>query len=67
LGGQGRSADATALLQPVNDRSTEGFDTADLKGAKALLDALAQTRRLGPRMRQLNTSQAAVGEIGAAY
>jgi predicted ATPase len=28
------------LLQPVYDRFTEGFDTADLKAAKALLDAL---------------------------
>jgi hypothetical protein len=36
----GRSADAVALLQPVYDRFTEGFDTADLKVAKALLDAL---------------------------
>ena len=32
------SADATALLQPVYDRFIEGFDTADLKAAKALLD-----------------------------
>jgi predicted ATPase len=40
LRNQGRSADATALLQPVYDRFTEGFDTADLKTAKALLDAL---------------------------
>jgi predicted ATPase len=40
LRNQGRSAaDATALLQPVYDRFTEGFDTADLKTAKALLDA----------------------------
>jgi predicted ATPase len=39
---QGRSADATALLQPVYDRFTEGFDTADLKAAKALLDALVE-------------------------
>jgi predicted ATPase len=39
---QGRSAEATALLQPVYDRFTEGFDTADLKTAKALLDALAE-------------------------
>ena len=38
---QGRSADAVALLQPVHDRFTEGFDTADLKVAKALLGALA--------------------------
>jgi len=30
---QGRSADAVALLQPVYDRFTEGFDTADLKAA----------------------------------
>lgn len=34
---QGRSADGVALLQPVYDRFTEGFDTADLKSAKALL------------------------------
>jgi predicted ATPase len=37
---QGRPADAVALLQPVYDRFTEGFDTADLKAAKALLDTL---------------------------
>ena len=39
---QGCSADAAALLQPVYDRFTEGFDTADLKAAKALLDALSE-------------------------
>jgi predicted ATPase len=38
---QGRSAEAAALLQPVYDRFSEGFDTADLKDAKTLLDALA--------------------------
>jgi predicted ATPase len=37
---QGRSAEALALLQPVYDGFTEGFETADLKAAKALLDAL---------------------------
>jgi predicted ATPase/DNA-binding winged helix-turn-helix (wHTH) protein len=37
---QGRSADALAFLQPVYDRFTEGFGTADLKAAIALLDAL---------------------------
>jgi predicted ATPase len=37
---QGRSADAMTLLQPVYDRFTEGFDTADLQAAKALIDAL---------------------------
>jgi predicted ATPase/DNA-binding winged helix-turn-helix (wHTH) protein len=39
---QDRSADTLALLQPVYDRFTEGFETADLKAAKALLDALAE-------------------------
>jgi predicted ATPase len=36
---QGRPADAMALLQPVYDRFTEGFDTVDLQAAKALIDA----------------------------
>ena len=40
LQGQGRSSEAIALLQPVYDRFTEGFETADLKAAKGLLDAL---------------------------
>jgi len=39
---QGHPAQAMAFLQPVYDRFTEGFDTADLKAAKALLDALAE-------------------------
>ena len=39
LRGQGRSADVTALLQPIHERFTEGLDTADLKAAKALLDS----------------------------
>jgi predicted ATPase/DNA-binding winged helix-turn-helix (wHTH) protein len=37
---QGRSADALTPLQPIYDRFTEGFATADLKAAKALLDTL---------------------------
>ena len=37
---QGRPAEGMTLLQPVYDRFTDGFDTADLKAAKALLDAL---------------------------
>jgi predicted ATPase len=37
---QGRPADAVALLQPVYDRFTEGFDTVDLQAAKAFIDAL---------------------------
>jgi predicted ATPase/DNA-binding winged helix-turn-helix (wHTH) protein len=38
--GQNRRGEALALLRPVYDRFTEGFDTADLKAAKALLDTL---------------------------
>jgi predicted ATPase len=37
---QGRPADATACLQPIYDRFTEGFGTADLIAAKQLLDDL---------------------------
>jgi len=37
---QSRSADAIACLQPIYDRFTEGFDTADLIAAKQLLDEL---------------------------
>jgi predicted ATPase/DNA-binding winged helix-turn-helix (wHTH) protein len=37
---QGRTDESLALLQPVYDRFTEGFETADLKAAKALLGAL---------------------------
>jgi predicted ATPase len=37
---QGRSAEAAALLQPVYDRFTEGFDTADLNAARVLLHDL---------------------------
>ena len=38
---QGRRAEARDLLQPAYDWFTEGFDTQDLKDAKALLDELA--------------------------
>jgi predicted ATPase len=41
LGEQGRRADAHELLAPVYGWFTEGFDTADLKEAKALLAELA--------------------------
>jgi class 3 adenylate cyclase/predicted ATPase len=39
--GQGRKVEARALLAPVYDWFTEGFDTRDLKDAKALLEELA--------------------------
>ena len=38
---QGRRAEAHDLLAPVYGWFTEGFETADLKDAKALLDELA--------------------------
>ncbi len=38
---QGKRQDAYELLAPVYDWFTEGFDTKDLLGAKALLDELA--------------------------
>jgi predicted ATPase len=38
---QGRLVDATACLQPIYDRFTEGFGTADLIAAKQLLDDLS--------------------------
>jgi class 3 adenylate cyclase/predicted ATPase len=42
LGGpQGRRSEAHDLLAPVYGWFTEGFDTQDLKGAKALLDELS--------------------------
>jgi predicted ATPase/class 3 adenylate cyclase len=37
---QGKNSDARNLLTPVFDRFTEGYDTADLNDAKALLDKL---------------------------
>jgi predicted ATPase/DNA-binding winged helix-turn-helix (wHTH) protein len=41
LHGQGRSADAIGILQPVYDRFTEGFATPDLREAKNSLEELA--------------------------
>jgi predicted ATPase len=38
---QGKRAGAHDLLAPIYGWFTEGFDTADLKDAKALLDTLA--------------------------
>jgi predicted ATPase len=37
---QGKRAEARALLAPIYGWFTEGFDTADLQEAKALLDEL---------------------------
>jgi predicted ATPase len=39
---QGKRAEAQALLAPIYDWFTEGFDTADLQEAKALLEELGR-------------------------
>jgi len=41
---QGKRQEADDLLAPVYNWFTEGFDTADLKDAKALLDNLLESR-----------------------
>jgi tetratricopeptide (TPR) repeat protein len=41
LAKQGRRDEARAMLGDIYDWFTEGFDTADLKDAKALLDELS--------------------------
>src|SRR5262249_9549136 len=41
---QGKRQEVHDLLGPVYGWFTEGFDTADLKDAKALLDALEEQR-----------------------
>jgi predicted ATPase len=38
---QGKCAETRALLAPICGRFTEGFDTPDLREAKALLEALS--------------------------
>jgi predicted ATPase len=41
---QGKGEDARQLLAPICNWFIEGFDTADLRDAKALLDALAESQ-----------------------
>jgi len=48
LRNQGRPADAFVCLQPVYDRFTEGFGTADLTAAKQLLNELSHDRQQQP-------------------
>ncbi len=38
---QGKTSEARDLLAPIYDWFTEGFDTPDLKEARALLDELS--------------------------
>jgi len=42
---QGKAAQARQMLAPMYGRCTEGFDTVDLREAKALLTALSGNNR----------------------
>ena len=58
-GDQNRSAEAIALLAPIYNRFTEGFETDDLKAAKALIDAFYNTKGTTPAsVVELNTGRA---------
>jgi predicted ATPase len=46
----GRTREALELLTPIYDRFTEGFDTADLRAAKALIDHLRANVTSGPQV-----------------
>jgi predicted ATPase len=56
---EGKPAEAHSLLEPVYRAFNEGFDTADLQAAKALLDALADLS--GPRPHARSRSLGAGG------
>jgi predicted ATPase/DNA-binding winged helix-turn-helix (wHTH) protein len=43
---QGKKKEARQLLTQIYDRFTEGFDTVDLRGAKAMLDGLSEEVRI---------------------
>ena len=45
---QNRSSEAIALLAPIYGRFSEGFETADLKAAKALINSLPVTAGTRP-------------------
>jgi predicted ATPase len=55
---QYRSTEGIALLAPIYNRFTEGFETADLKTAKALIDSLrSEGRRSAGRDRAFKHDQ----------
>jgi predicted ATPase len=60
---QNRSAEAIALLAPIYNRFTEGFETADLKTAKALIDRLYNTEGTS-RLPLMNASQDGAAPTG---
>ena len=54
---QGRPQEAVALLAPILDWFTEGFDTADLQAARTLLDEIASSPRNARRAAVRGSSQ----------
>ncbi len=56
---QGKRAEAYELLAPVYGWFTEGFDTADLQEAKALLAELKDDRGGGQEIEQEETAKRA--------
>jgi hypothetical protein len=56
---QNRCTETIALLAPIYNRFTEGFETDDLKAAKALIDGFynskrtSQSPRLKPPLRRV--------------
>ena len=61
---QGKREEARELLAPVYGWFTEGFDTRDLKEAKALLDELASWG-CGIRVRRTPCPKSFAGLFGA--
>jgi predicted ATPase len=58
-GDQNRSAEAIALLAPIYNRFTEGFETDDLKAAKALIDAFYNSKgHNAPALVELSSERA---------
>jgi predicted ATPase/TolB-like protein/Tfp pilus assembly protein PilF len=47
---RGRTREALELLAPIYDRFTEGFESADLRAAKTLIDQLRTNIPSGPRV-----------------
>jgi hypothetical protein len=61
---QGKPQEAHDLLAPVYSWFTEGFDTLDLKEAKALLDELASWRRIVGQQAPVLAGRSPNREIG---
>jgi hypothetical protein len=62
---QGKVQQARELLTPVNGWFTEGFDTRDLKEAKALLKELSAFAEAVERVRLLSAAAAWCARVDA--